>query len=199
MRMKSYHVNEIFYSLQGEGFWTGRPAVFVRFSGCNLKCPFCDTVHNRSKVYTLDSLCEIVDGFNCNFVVLTGGEPSLSVDDSLVEALHKRNKFLAIETNGTQKLPENIDWITLSPKDAFVGNGKVILERANELKIVFTPESVGYIEKYSEFNTSFRYLQPCDMGDELQNRVVLEKVIHYCLMHPQWILSLQIHKLIGVK
>ena len=134
--MKSYHVNEIFYSLQGEGFWTGRPAVFVRFSGCNLKCPFCDTVHNRSKVYTLDSLCEKVDGFNCNFVVLTGGEPSLSVDDSLVEALHKRNKFLAIETNGTQKLPENIDWITLSPKDAFVGNGKVILERANELKIV---------------------------------------------------------------
>ena len=113
--MKTYRINEIFYSLQGEGRHTGRAAVFVRFSGCNLKCPFCDTDFKAYRELTVDDIIAAVSEWRaCGFVVLTGGEPSLQVDESLIEALHHEGFYIAIETNGTCPLPSAIDWVTLS-------------------------------------------------------------------------------------
>ena len=109
-------INEIFYSLQGEGFHVGTPAVFVRFSGCNLKCEFCDTRHGEGVMMSDEEILEQVCQYPCKTVILTGGEPGLWVDEDLVAALHKAGKYVCIETNGTCVLPESIDWVTCSPK-----------------------------------------------------------------------------------
>ena len=109
-------INEIFYSLQGEGFHVGTPAVFVRFSGCNLKCEFCDTRHKEGVMMSDEEILEQVCQYPCKTVILTGGEPGLWVDEDLVAALHKAGKYVCIETNGTCVLPESIDWVTCSPK-----------------------------------------------------------------------------------
>ena len=109
-------INEIFYSLQGEGFHTGTPAVFVRFSGCNLKCGFCDTQHEEGRMMSDDEIVSEVCKYPCRMVILTGGEPGLWIDGKLTAALHAVGKYIAIETNGTCVLPEDIDWVTCSPK-----------------------------------------------------------------------------------
>ena len=136
-----YKINEIFYSLQGEGFHAGTPAVFVRFSGCNLRCAFCDTQHQQG---TIMSLQEIVDEVNkyplAPLVVLTGGEPSLFIDEAfMMELKLKTGKRIAIETNGTRPLPTNLDWVTLSPKSAFEGGNleSCVLKSCDELKVVW--------------------------------------------------------------
>lgn len=108
-------INEIFYSLQGEGFHVGTPAVFVRFSGCNLECEFCDTRHEEGVMMSDEEILEQVCQYPCKTVILTGGEPGLWVDEDLVAALHKAGKYVCIETNGTCVLPESIDWVTCSP------------------------------------------------------------------------------------
>lgn len=197
--MNMFNINEIFYSLQGEGFWTGRPAVFVRFSGCNLKCPFCDTNHHVLRSYNMDDLVSEIIKYKSDFVVMTGGEPSLFINKELVDALHYHHKYVAVETNGTHSLPDNVDWITLSPKNAFVGNADVVLEGVDEVKVVFTHQSVEYLPKYENFNAKYFFLQPCDMGGEKKNEEMLQETIDYCLDHPQWSLSLQTHKIIGVR
>ena len=131
-------VNEIFYSLQGEGFNTGTPAVFIRFSGCNLQCPFCDTKHQEGKEMSEGDIIEEVSRYKANLVVVTGGEPALQLTESLVEMLHFLGKTVAVETNGTVELPKNVDWITLSPKDAFLGEKAMpILKEADELKLIY--------------------------------------------------------------
>ncbi len=122
-------INELFYSLQGEGFHTGTPAVFIRFSGCNLKCDFCDTRHESGTLMTDEELLERVSAFPCRMVILTGGEPGLWIDDDLVEKLHALGKYVAIETNGTCVLPEAIDWVTCSPKQG----GKLNVKRIDEV------------------------------------------------------------------
>ncbi|MDE5710447.1 MAG: 7-carboxy-7-deazaguanine synthase QueE, partial [Bacteroides sp.] len=109
-------INEIFYSLQGEGYHTGTPAVFVRFSGCNLKCPFCDTQHEEGTQMSDDEILEEVGKYPATTVILTGGEPSLWIDRGFIELLHRAGKYVCIETNGTRLLPDNIDWVTCSPK-----------------------------------------------------------------------------------
>ena len=112
-----YKINEIFYSLQGEGAHTGIPAVFVRFSGCNLKCPFCDTDHSTGEMLTESDIAAFVNAYPAEWIVLTGGEPSLFVNEDLIHFLHvATGKKIAIETNGTRRVPENIDRITFSPK-----------------------------------------------------------------------------------
>lgn len=199
MQQSCYHINEIFYSLQGEGFWTGRPAVFVRFSGCNLKCPFCDTVHSNYKQLSLDEIVCSINLYKTNFVVLTGGEPSLFVDEQFISALHKAGKYVAIETNGTHTVPSNIDWITLSPKDFFVENAKVILTQANEVKMVYNGVNDKELMAYSTFNSEYFYVQPCDFNDKKKNKEILLKSVEFCKDNPQWSLSLQTHKLIGVR
>ena len=122
---KTYKINEIFYSLQGEGFYTGTPSVFVRFSGCNLSCPFCDTDHNQGVMMTADEIAAAVNAYPASHVVLTGGEPSLFVDDELTAALH--GHFIAMETNGTHPVAAGVDWITMSPKSDFVDGAEPVL------------------------------------------------------------------------
>ena len=188
-----YRVNEIFYSLQGEGANTGTPAVFIRFSGCNLSCNFCDTDFARYTEMTAEQIVEAVTAFPARLVVLTGGEPSLQVDNHLVSALHAVNKFLAIETNGTRPLPDGIDYITISPKES----GNLAIFKADEVKIVYVNQDV---EKYRNCITASRYfLQPCSVlkdGKYTDNR---EEVIRYILAHPHWSLSLQTHKILNIR
>lgn len=189
-------INEIFYSLQGEGFHTGTPAVFVRFSGCNLRCPFCDTDHGKWQELDEEEVVRTVCAWPARHVVLTGGEPSLSVTPALVEALHGRGKFVAIETNGTRALPPGIDWVTCSPKTGMAAGADLLIETCDELKVVYAGQVPA---SYDRLRATHRFLQPCDTGDPQENRRLLEEAVAYCLAHPGWRLSLQTHKLIGIR
>lgn len=188
-------VNEIFYSLQGEGRHTGTPAVFVRLSGCNLKCAFCDTDHSGFREMTEEEIVGKAAAYPSRFVVITGGEPTLQLTASLAEKLHAAGFYIAIETNGTCRLPEGcrIDWITCSPKYK-----PVILERIDELKVVYEGDDSA-VDRYAALNAREFRLQPCDVGDDKKNREFLQGAIGYCLNHPKWKLSLQTHKIINVR
>lgn len=183
-------VNDIFHSLQGEGRNTGRAAAFVRFAGCNLRCGFCDTDFTSFREMSDEDIVEALLAYPTRFVVLTGGEPSLQVDETLVNLLHKYGFEVAIETNGTHELPDGIDWITCSPK------GKTAITRCDELKCIYDgetpPDDHGIAATY-------HYLQPCDTGDERRNKEITADCIEYIKRHPEWRLSLQTHKLIGFK
>lgn len=191
-------VNEIFYSLQGEGFHSGTPAVFVRFSGCNLRCPFCDTQHESGREMTEEEIVDAVSGYPASLVVVTGGEPALQLTASLVDKLHSAGKYVAVETNGTCPLPENVDWITLSPKDIWLGvKATPVLDRANELKLLFEDEN--HIKEYGNITVEYRFLQPIDTDDPASNDANKEATIAYIKQHPQWRLSLQIHKILNIR
>lgn len=189
-------INEIFYSLQGEGFFTGTPAVFIRFAGCNLNCPFCDTNHQTYRIMTEVEIIKEVKRFPTKHIVITGGEPSLQLTESLVASLQQNGMFVAIETNGTHPIPHRINWITLSPKDVFDANKPIILKKCDELKIVFTGKA---IPDYSCIDCKYRFVQPCDMGNAAQNKKIMQQCVSWLLENPQWRLSLQIHKLIGIR
>lgn len=190
-------INEIFYSLQGEGFFTGTTAVFIRFSGCNLQCDFCDTTHQSFTDMSEDEIVQQAANYAGRHVVITGGEPSLQLTASLVDKLHAAGKFVAIETNGTHPLPHNIDWITLSPKDAYVAHGaKIVLSRCHEIKLVYDGRP---LPSYPQIEVSHRFLQPCDTGNAEKNRQILAETIDYCMQHPEWRLSLQTHKLTNIR
>lgn len=197
----SYKVNEIFYSLQGEGRNTGRAAVFVRFSGCNMRCTFCDTDFSKYEEMAVSDIIERVKSAlppdadsrerdKKILVVLTGGEPSLQTDKPLIDALHKQGLLIAMETNGSNNVAEGIDWLTVSPK------GKTTIRRCNELKVIYNgkdePSDGGIIADYY-------YLQPCDTGNKDTNDAITAKCVEYIKQHPQWRLSLQTHKLINIK
>lgn len=188
-------INEIFYSLQGEGHYTGTPAVFIRFSGCNLKCPFCDTEHDDYTEMDEDSIVGKVSEYPASHVVITGGEPTLQLTASLVDKLHAAGKYVQIETNGTNRLPDgcSIDWITCSPKYRPVN-----LNRIDELKVVFMGASQD-MSRYDGMEASVYSLQPCDTGDGKANARIMEETIAYCLANPKWRLSLQTHKIINVR
>lgn len=182
-------INEIFESLQGEGFHTGTASVFVRFSGCNLACPFCDTQHHSFVEMSDEEIVAKVSSYSAEWVILTGGEPSLQATERLVDLLHQRGKRVAIETNGTHALPTNLDWVTLSPKEG----SKAVLERANEVKVVFTEQTDQDVEKWrTSIRADHYFLQPCSCKNT-------EAVVDYILQHPQWRLSLQTHKYIGIE
>lgn len=189
-------VNEIFYSLQGEGFYTGTASVFIRLSGCNLRCPFCDTDHTRGVEMTEEEIATKVAELPARHVVITGGEPSLFLTESLVQQLHAVGKYVAVETNGTHLLPKNVDWITLSPKDAFVPNAVPVINSCNEIKVVIDQKE---IPDYSHITSEHYFLQPCDTGDATQNHAILSHAISYILSHPKWRLSLQTHKIINIQ
>lgn len=179
-------INEIFYSLQGEGYFTGRAAVFVRFSGCNLHCSFCDTQHGTYTEMSDEDIAHAVDTYPSKFVVLTGGEPSLQATAHLIDLLHAQQCFVAMETNGTVIPPAGIDWITLSPKKG----GILAYTKANELKVVYQQQDVApYL---TDIQALHYFLQPCS------NRNIQE-TIQYIKEHPQWRLSLQTHKLVGIQ
>jgi 7-carboxy-7-deazaguanine synthase (Cx14CxxC type) len=206
-----YAIKEMFYTLQGEGTHTGRPAVFCRFAGCNLwtgreqdrakaECQFCDTDfvgvdgEGGGKFATADALadaCAQVAGESAaRFIVLTGGEPMLQVDDVLIDALHARGFEIAIETNGTLPVPRAIDWICVSPKA-----GTDLKQRSgDELKLVY-PQAGLEPETVAGLAFTHRYLQPMDGPDAKANT---ERAVAYCKAHPGWRLSLQTHKLLGI-
>lgn len=190
-------VNDIFYSLQGEGRNAGMAAVFVRLAGCNLRCRFCDTAFTAYKEMDDTDILASILSYPTRFVVITGGEPALQMDDGLADLLHCHGYTIAIETNGTLPVPKGIDWITVSPKQAFVGKaGRPVVKRCDELKFVFdgtTPvDDCGIMADYY-------YLQPCDTGDSVRNRAIAAACIDYIKSHPRWRLSLQTQKLAGFK
>lgn len=210
---KTYRINEIFYSLQGEGYNTGRAAVFIRFAGCNLRCPFCDTEFERYQEMTLDDIVRSVSDYPdpCHtLAVLTGGEPTLQADWQLVDALKKVGYEVTMESNGTMLPPDNIDFLTLSPKTPKIQvapNTKY----QKELKMVFSSkeqfEQLLHALETSNGEAFFNfasetvscYLQPCDTGDAECNRQIMQDCVAYIKEHPHWRLSLQTHKLIGIK
>ncbi len=189
-------VNEIFYSLQGEGYWAGTPAVFVRLSGCNLRCPFCDTAHEHGVLMTEEEIVRQVQQYPAYHVVITGGEPSLVLTDTLVARLHDIDRYVAVETNGTRPLPRSVDWITLSPKDAFTDRADVVLKRCDELKVVFDGRPP---KSYDRLHVRHLFLQPCDTGNPEETRRITAAAVDYCKAHPEWRLSLQTHKLIDIR
>lgn len=214
----TYAIKEIYYTLQGEGAHTGRPAVFCRFSGCNLWsgkesdrhtaiCQFCDTDFvgtdgsNGGKYITPFEVAQLIDSCwpkdemdqwkSQKFVVFTGGEPLLQLDKALVDSLHDMGFSVAIETNGTKLPPEGIDWICVSPK----ANAPLLLTAGNELKLVF-PQEGASPENYEKLNFEHFFLQPMDGPNQRAN---IELAAKYCMLHPRWELSLQTHKLIGLR
>lgn len=197
-------INEIFYSLQGEGYFSGVPAVFVRFSGCNLKCPFCDTLHEEGKEMSVEEIVSVVCQYPALHVVLTGGEPSLFIDSHLIKALHDKQRFVAIETNGTRLVEEKVDWITLSPKLGQAQNAQIQQNKCDELKLVYQNDEQikRLIKTLEESNFSFAkhlFLQPCDTGISAKNQKIIEDCVSFCKSNPLWRLSLQMHKLINIK
>jgi 7-carboxy-7-deazaguanine synthase len=212
----AYIVKEIFYTLQGEGIQTGRPAVFCRFSGCNLwsgneqdrsraNCRFCDTdfvgtngpgggVFDDAQELArriAETLPQSTSPGLRQLVVLTGGEPALQVDNDLVKALHEYDFEIAIETNGTLPLPKDIDWITVSPK----ANTEIVIQSGNELKLVYPQEGTSP-EFFEDLHFQHFLLQPQDGPGVKENT---RRGIEYCLAHPRWRLSLQTHKILGIR
>ena len=210
----SYQVKEIFYTLQGEGSHAGRPAVFCRFAGCNLwsgrepdrataVCRFCDTDFVGTdgtlggKFKSADALADQIQaqwpaGDRAHrFVVMTGGEPLLQVDGALIAALHARGFQIAVETNGTMAAPPGIDWICVSPKA-----GAPWSQRAgHELKLVW-PQPAFDLDELEAAAFTHRYLQPMDNPERQRNT---EACIQLCLERPAWRLSLQTHKITGIR
>ena len=141
-------------------------------------------------------LAKIAEWEQCRFIVLTGGEPTLQVDNDFVEIMHGYGYTVAIETNGTREVPSNIDWITVSPKAAYVENGKVWVTYADEVKVVYDG-----VHEVSDFNiqTNYLYVQPCDTGDPIRNQEIIRKTVEFIKKNPQWSLSLQTQKILNVR
>ena len=194
-----YKINEIFYSLQGEGFHAGTPAVFVRLSGCNLRCAFCDTQHQDGQMLSVQEIVEEVNKYPlAPLLVLTGGEPSLFIDEAFVAELKQRtNKTIAIETNGTRPLPNNLDWVTLSPKTVFEGGDlePCVLKTCDELKVVYLGQD---LTQYEIIKAKHRFLQPCFVEDEDQRKTNMKACVEAVKAHPNWRLSLQIHRVLNI-
>lgn len=192
-------INEIFYSIQGEGFHAGTPAIFIRFSGCNLHCPFCDTKHESGTLMSDEVIMKEVANYPARLVILTGGEPSLFVTEAFIDGLHKIGKYVAIETNGTHPLPDSIDWITLSPKDGFCPKADIKLTGCDELKLVYNGQPETDIEHYTTIPAKHYYLQPCDTREASKNKKIMQRTVRYCLRHPLWNVSIQLHKVLNVR
>lgn len=195
-----YKINEIFHSLQGEGYNTGTASVFIRLSGCNLHCAFCDTRHEEGTMMSLPEIVEQVMRYpNAPLIVLTGGEPSLWIDEDFVAGLKMMTgKRIAIETNGTRPLPHGIDWVTLSPKTDLgdSGNLPVVLTRCDELKVVYLGQD---LTQYNNITADHRYLQPCWVSNENDRKRNMQDTVQAVLQHPEWRLSLQIHRILDIQ
>ena len=213
----SYAVKEIFLTLQGEGGQAGLPAVFCRFAGCNLwsgreedrakaVCTFCDTDfvgtdgQNGGKFASADALADAVaarwpggvaGAAGRPYVVCTGGEPLLQLDDALVEAFHARGFEVAVETNGTQPAPAGLDWICVSPK----ADAPLLLTAGDELKLVY-PQPLARPERFAGLAFDHFFLQPMDGPERLAHT---RAATDYCMAHPQWRLGVQMHKIVGIE
>lgn len=207
----TYSVKELFFTLQGEGAQAGRAAVFCRFAGCNLwtgreqdrataVCTFCDTDFvgtdgvGGGKFATADELAEAIarawPGGGKPYVVCTGGEPLLQLDTPLIDALHARGFEVAVETNGTQPAPPGLDWICVSPK----ADAPLVLTSGHELKLVY-PQPLAQPERFADLDFQNFFLQPMD---SVLQREHTKAAVKYCMEHPQWRLSVQMHKVVGI-
>lgn len=208
-----YKIKEIFYSLQGEGAQAGRPSVFCRFTGCNLWsgreedrhkaiCQFCDTDFigmdgSHGGKYEAVELAQKIKSLwpeNSSerpLVICTGGEPLLQLDEDLINVFHDFNFEVAVETNGTITAPKGIDWLCVSPK----AGSDLVVTSGDELKLVF-PQPDAMPDKFSHLNFSKLYLQPMD-GPEIEENT--KKTLAYCLRNPEWSMSLQVHKILGIE
>ncbi len=210
----NYKIKEIYYTLQGEGAHTGRPAVFCRFTGCNLWngkeedrhkaiCQFCDTDFwgmdgENGGRYEAEGLAKKVKSLwpediagSQPYVVCTGGEPLLQLDEALIEAFHQEGLEVAVETNGTIEAPKGLDWICMSPK----ANAEILLTAGNELKLIY-PQKGAEPNKYEDLDFEHFFLQPMDSPEAIENTKL---TLAYCLEHPRWRLSLQTHKWLEIK
>ncbi len=212
----TYTVREIYYTLQGEGVHTGRPSVFLRFAGCNLwsgreqhrasaVCRFCDTEFvgtDGPGGGKFESATDLVDAVAAQwpqgnerarpYVVCTGGEPLLQLDDALLEALHDEGFEVGVETNGTIAAPEGIDWLCVSPK----ANAPLLQRSGDELKLVYPQvEPEAQPENFLGLDFEHFILQPLDDPDRDENT---RRALEYCLEHPRWKLGLQTHKILGI-
>ena len=194
-----YKINEIFYSIQGEGHNAGCAAVFVRFSGCNLHCPFCDTHHQGGTMMSAEDICNEIAQYPASMVVLTGGEPSLFVDTPLCDAIHAIGRTIAMETNGSRPVSLPIDHITCSPKFEYndAETAKLRLSHIDELKVVFTGKND--MSLYDDIEADNYYLQPCDTGNLEETKKIAKQTLDYILQHPKWKLSVQLHKILNVR
>lgn len=192
-------VNEIFYSIQGEGAHTGEAAIFIRLSKCNLNCEFCDTKHQQGKDMFEEEIVAHIANLPAKLVVITGGEPTLQLTRSLVDKLHAVSKTVAIETNGTREVPSNVDWVTVSPKEPFVGKaGKPVLKTAQEVKVVMD-DIHTYEDPTFGITAAHYYIQPCDTGDAQRNAAIIKRCVDFVKDNPQWKLSLQTQKILNVR
>ncbi len=210
--MATYKVKEIYYTLQGEGAHTGRPAVFLRFTGCNLWsgreedradaiCRFCDTDFigmdgTLGGKYSALELASVVNNHwprdrDNRYVVCTGGEPMLQLDLDLIDAFHEKKFEIGVETNGTITPPKGLDWLCVSPK----ANTEVVIRKGNELKLVVRQKDIEPA-MFSQWEFDHFFLQPMDGPDVLP---YTKWAMQYCLEHPQWKLSIQTHKLLGIR
>ncbi|MET0518692.1 MAG: 7-carboxy-7-deazaguanine synthase [Burkholderiaceae bacterium] len=209
----TYAVKEMFYTLQGEGAQAGRASVFCRFAGCNLwsgreqdrtgaVCTFCDTDfvgtdgQGGGKFTTAEQLADAIAAKwpagvpGKPYVVCTGGEPLLQLDKPLIDALHARGFEIAVETNGTQPAPEGLDWICVSPK----ADSEIVLTKGHELKLVY-PQPAARPERFAGLDFQHFFLQPMDSILKAEHT---RAAVAYCMAHPQWRLSVQMHKVIGI-
>lgn len=195
-------INEIFYSLQGEGHHEGYPCVFVRFSGCNLNCSFCDTQHNEGTYMDDDAIIRAINLYSAEWIVLTGGEPSLWIDDDFIHLLKRATgKKIAIETNGTRPVPSAIDWVTVSPKGGFKGaeNAEIKVQRADEIKVVDLGQDLDpYFSLPCRTEETIMYLQPCYVPDSEQFRLNQLQTVKRVLEQPRWTLSVQLHRFLNI-
>ncbi len=190
------NVNEIFYSLQGEGGRSGQPSIFIRLAKCNLSCSFCDTDFERGVKMTTDEILRGIEPYGCKWIIWTGGEPTLQLNDALVALFKEKGYLQAIETNGTRRVPQGLDYITCSPKQQFEKVRELIPE-VDELRFPIQKgdplPDVTILPK-----ARYHFLSPI-----FDNHNIIQENIDYCVSlvkeNPVWALSLQIHKLIGIR
>ena len=195
-----YPIVEIFYSIQGEGYHSGIPSIFIRFGGCNLRCPWCDTNFDIWEDMSLGEIVNKLSKFDCDRIIFTGGEPALQDLETLSNCLKPLGYFLSIETNGTIIIPSGIiDWICVSPKDQEYADVKIRQQTGDELKVVYLGQP---LEMYDELREGFDYhlLQPCyDENKDVEwNGNNFKSTVEAVKNNPGWHLSLQTHKWLGV-
>jgi organic radical activating enzyme len=195
-------INEIFYSIQGEGHHVGFPSIFIRFSDCNLSCPFCDTQHSEGMMMSDNDILHAVNLYKADWIVLTGGEPSLQIDEQFIHLLKRATgKKIAIETNGTNPLPEGIDWVTVSPKSGISGEKElpIVVEKADEIKVIDVGQDLEeYFSLPCKQDNTLMYLQPCFVADTEKYQQNMMRTVRRVFEDSRWTLSVQLHRFLGI-
>ena len=198
--MEIYPIVEIFHSVQGEGYHSGESSIFVRFGRCNLRCEWCDTDFDVFENMNIDEIRSMIFEYNCKKIIFTGGEPALQNLEPLINSLRPMGYKFSIETNGTVEIPEGlIDWICVSPKDQLYPNVSIKQRHGDELKCVYVGQDLSI---YDELKNGFNhlYLQPCydETKDVIWNGISFRQTVEVVKENPEWNLSLQTHKWMGV-